>query len=185
MLTDPALLQFGDEWDIMNASMAEEFDYIYSRHQQLFMCLLMMQFLVEVAYNVVFVYNGRRAIADVYRLYESTVKMRTLEITFWSMFVADLLYGIAYYVLGAAAIWTNRPRVYKTFVTWCLVGIASQVLLAYINKFNLLVFFLRLLAYIYAKFLRNLALRMSFLPQPLGSVNSGVPSEQASDTETI
>merc|ERR1719409_1187760 len=80
----------------------------------------------------------------------------------------NLAYGLVYYSVGALALWADRPRYYKMFATCGLIGIATQMLLAYINKFNLLIFFLRLIAYVYAKFLRNMAQTLSLLPPLAG-----------------
>lgn len=45
--------------------------------------------------------------------------------------------------------------------------------LAYLNKFNLPVFFLRLLAYMYAKFLRSLTRNMQVMRDVYGDVAVG------------
>ena len=43
---------------------------------------------------------------------------------------------------------------------WSLLGIAGGIALACLNKFNLVQFALRLVAYIYSKFLKTLAHNM-------------------------
>jgi len=148
-------------WD---ENMALEFEYIYSRHEKLFLSLLLMEFVVELTFNVMYVYYAEYSVREVSLVYHG-FELRSLWIIFWVLFGAEIAYCFFYYGLGFMAIYKNRPSYYKYFAHVALLGILGQVLLAYMNKFNLLVFFLRLMAYIYAKFLRNLLQSLFLLPQ--------------------
>mmetsp|Transcript_24315 Transcript_24315/g.58954 ORF Transcript_24315/g.58954 Transcript_24315/m.58954 type:complete len:213 (-) Transcript_24315:119-757(-) len=147
-------------WD---ESLADEFELIYSRHEKLFLSLLLMQLIIEVTFNVMYVYYAKYSMEEVAEVYRHFPK-KTLWIMFWIMFGFELAFCVVYYTFGFLAIAKNRPSYYRYFSNIALVGILSQVLLAYMNKFNLLVFFLRLMAYIYSKFLRNLLQSVLLLP---------------------
>lgn len=166
-LHQPWVLPVGlDELDGANGiTLAEEVDFIYGRHERLLGSLLLVQFLLELAYNFVYVLHSEPSIIEVVTLYRNNITRRTAEVIFWTMFGTQAAYAVGYYCVACYALWVKRPHAYRAFANWCLVGIAAQVFLAYINKFNLLVFFLRLLSYIYAKFLQNLSLSLQLLPQ--------------------
>lgn len=150
-------------WDDI---MAAEFDFIYSRHEKLFLSLLLMEFVVEFTFNVMYLFYAEYSVHEVGRVYH-TLSEHTLWTIFWAMFVCEVLYCALYFACGFGAVWSTRPKLYKWFAHIAFAGILGQVILAYMNKFNLLIFFLRLMAYIYAKFLRNLLLSLYLLPQPL------------------
>lgn len=170
----PWVLPVGiDDLDAANGlTLAEEVDFIYGRHERLLASLLLVQFLLELAYNFVYVLHSEPSIIEVVTLYRNNISRKTAEVVFWTMFGTQAAYSVGYYSVAIYAIWVKRPHAYRMFANWCLVGIAAQVFLAYINKFNLLVFFLRLLSYIYAKFLQNLSLSLQLLPQPAQTNNN-------------
>jgi len=150
-------------WD---PGMTLEFEYIYSRHEKLFLGLLLLEFVVETFFNVMYVYYAEFSMREVALVYHG-LDLKILWKAFWVLFALEVLYSLLYYGLGFSAICRSRPRYYKWFAQVAIVGILGQVMLAYMNKFNLLIFFLRLMAYIYAKFLRNMLQSLQILvPEP-------------------
>jgi len=176
----PWVLPVGlDDLDTANGlTLAEEIDFIYGRHERLLGSLLLVQFLLELAYNFVYILHSEPSIIEVVTLYRNNISRRSAEVIFWTMFGTQAAYAVGYYCVACYALWVKRPHAYRAFANWCLVGIAAQVFLAYINKFNLLVFFLRLLSYIYAKFLQNLSLSLQLLPQANGQNNAAATIAQ-------
>lgn len=69
----------------------------------------------------------------------------------WTTLVVQIVFGLVYYSMAMVAICTKRPKHFQIFAKTCLCGVVGLVLLAYADKFNLPIFFLRLLAYIYAR----------------------------------
>jgi len=149
------------------ATMLDEVDFLYTRHERVLILLLLVQFLIEVLYNGVYITHMDVSIAEILALYNWRLSAKWASIVFWSIFVVQVSYSIVYYIIACLAIQTKRPRAYRLFASWSLLGIAFLVLLAYIDKFNLLIFFLRLLAYIYGRFLQGLTASLMLLPQPL------------------
>jgi len=143
-----------------------EFEIIFMRHEKLFLALLIMEFAVEAVFNCMYVYYAKYAVHEVAHVYQS-LSMHTLWMIVGVMWFGELSYCAVYYSMGFLAVWATKPYYYQWFASIALVGIFGQVLLAYMNKFNILVFFLRLLSYIYAKFLRNLLQSMSLLPMEI------------------
>lgn len=148
----------------MDPALAAEVEYIFQRHEKLFLSLLVMELATEITFSLMYLYYAEYSVHEVSLVYHQ-LSLRTLWLIFGSLFATEITYFCIYYGLGFWAIWSNKRRVYRWFANAALVGILGQVMLAYMNKFNLLVFFLRLMAYVYAKFLRNLLHSLDvFLP---------------------
>jgi len=144
--------------------LSAEFEQVFVRHERLFLSLLLMEFATEVSFNIMYCYYAEYSVREVSLVYHS-LTLYGLWVIFWTLFALEICYMMVYYGLGALAIWKGRPKLYHGFAVVALAGILGQVLLAYMNKFNLLIFFLRLMAYVYAKFLRNLLQSMLLLPE--------------------
>mmetsp|Transcript_10154 Transcript_10154/g.22875 ORF Transcript_10154/g.22875 Transcript_10154/m.22875 type:complete len:221 (-) Transcript_10154:75-737(-) len=154
----------GSVSDSTTNTMYQEVDFLYSRHERVLILLLCTQFCLEVLYDVVYVVRMEQSVMEFLAMYSWRLQPRSAELFFWIIFVFQVFYGIAYYAIAGVAIWTKRPKNYRLFANWSLVGIVVLVLLAYVDKFNLLIFFLRLLAYIYARFLQGLTASLLLLP---------------------
>jgi hypothetical protein len=154
----------GSMSDALAASMYQEVDFLYSRHERVLLLLLFTQFALEVLYDVVYVVRMEPSVQEFLAMYHWPMEKRVAEMIFWFIFVLQVTYSVAYYVIAGIAMWTKRPKQYRLFANWSLVGIVALVLLAYVDKFNLLIFFLRLLAYIYARFLQGLTASLLLLP---------------------
>jgi hypothetical protein len=149
------------------AGVHEELLILQSRHERMFIALIVVQFFVEMSFNTLYVLHADESLREIEAVYGADQE-KVLIIMLWVTFGIDIAFGLVYYSLGWLAACTNRPRYYMWFATACMCGILGQVLMAYINKFNLLIFFMRLLSYIYAKFLRSLAIHMQIVPPNAG-----------------
>lgn len=148
------------------ADLSAEFEQVFARHERLFLSLLLMEFATEVSFNIMYCYYAEYSIREVALVYHS-LTLYNLWVIFWTLFAMEVGYMMIYYTLGAMAIWRGKPKLYHSFSIVALAGILGQVLLAYMNKFNLLIFFLRLMAYVYSKFLRNLLQSILLLPDTI------------------
>lgn len=151
------------------ASMYQEVDFLYSRHGRVFALLLIAQFLLEVLYDTVYVVRMGPSVLEFVAMYNYRIKPKAAEIILWAIFGMQLVYSFVYYVIACVAMYTKQPKQYQLFATWSLVGIVALVFLAYVDKFNLLIFFLRLLAYIYSRFLQGLTASLLLLPPVTGA----------------
>ena len=148
---------------ILNSNLTdEELSYLYTRHEKLFIGLVCAQFLMELAFSALYVMHSNISIAELEVVYGAE-KKDSLTIMFWVLFGIEVSFACAYYTVAVVCIYEHKASYYKVFATMCLVGILGQVMLAYINKFNLLIFFLRLLSYIYSKFLKSLTTNMQLI----------------------
>lgn len=148
------------------ANMYQEVDFLYSRHQGILMLLLSVQFLLEVLYDVVYVLRMKdgSSVVEFMAMYSWRVNPKAAEALFWSIFSIQVGYTALYYIIALLALWTKRPKQYRLFANYGIAGIVGLVLLAYVDKFNLIIFFLHLLIYIYARFLQGLTASLLLLP---------------------
>eukprot|EP00929_Paragymnodinium_shiwhaense_P075500 TRINITY_DN38606_c0_g1_i1.p1 TRINITY_DN38606_c0_g1~~TRINITY_DN38606_c0_g1_i1.p1 ORF type:complete len:155 (+),score=25.18 TRINITY_DN38606_c0_g1_i1:190-654(+) len=145
--------------------MYQEVDFLYTRHARVFTVLLVCQFATEVLYNFVYVDRMAPSVKEFTAMYNYRIRDRTAEVVLWTIFGLQLSYSTIYYTMACMAMYTKQPKQYQLFATWTLTGIVAIVFLAYVDKFNLLIFFLRLLAYIYSRFLQGLTASLLLLPQ--------------------
>mmetsp|Transcript_104782 Transcript_104782/g.223953 ORF Transcript_104782/g.223953 Transcript_104782/m.223953 type:complete len:212 (-) Transcript_104782:55-690(-) len=145
------------------ARQVEDLECSFQRHERVFSGLLLTELVVEFAFSLALVSCAGHSVQEVSRLYK-TLSLSTLRYIFWGLFACEISYYKVYYGLGFTALYKNRPRFYHWFTNVALAGILIQVLFAYMNKLNLLVFVLRLASYVYAKFMRFKLQRMALLP---------------------
>lgn len=141
-----------------------EVEFLYSRHEKVFMLLLATQLCLEGLYNLVYIVRMQPSLLEFLSMYHWRIKPQVAEFIIWFVFVVQACYSFVYYLLAGTAVWTKRPRHYRSFSNWSVLGIAMLVLLAYVDKFNLLVFFLRVLASAYGRFMQNLSANLLLLP---------------------
>ena len=84
---------------------------------------------------------------------------------FTILFYTDIIFCIFYYILGFIASAKKNLNLLNYFASFALFGLILEIILTYINKFNFVIFFFRILAYIYAKFLGHLLLNLLLLPR--------------------
>merc|ERR1719272_1931859 len=120
----------------MAASMYEEVDFLYSRHERVLMLLLVTQFCWEVLYDVVYVVRMEPSVIEFLYMYNWRMEKRAAELIYWFIFALQITYSVAYYIIAGIAIWTKRPKQYRLFANWSLIGIVALVLMAYVDKFN-------------------------------------------------
>lgn len=142
-------------------------DFLYIRHERVMLLLLVTSLLLEVLYNVVYVMRmlDGSSVAELVAMYGFRISTRSAEVLFWVVFALQLVFSLLYYAAAGAAVWTKHPRQYRTFANCALVSIVVLLLLAYVDKFNLIIFFLHLLSYIYAGFMQGLSANLLLLPQ--------------------
>lgn len=160
--------------DAAAVNMHQEVDFLYSRHERVLVFLLTTQFALEVLYNLVYVLRMQPSVVELIGMYNLRIDPRTAEIIFWVIFICQVCYTIVYYGIACVAVWTKRPKPYRMLANCSLVGIVILVLLAYVDKFNLLIFFLRLLAYIYARFLQGLTASLLLLPPARAAATTAI-----------
>jgi hypothetical protein len=123
---------------------------------------LTLELIMEVVFSVLEVVYSSSAISDLHDVYGTDAP--EISYLYWSLFVGNIVYAVGYYIYGYYAIWSRSVRHLQYFSYYALVGILGQVFLAYLHKFNLLVFFVRLLVYVYTRYIIGMLTNILLLP---------------------
>eukprot|EP00931_Biecheleriopsis_adriatica_P037069 TRINITY_DN21280_c0_g1_i1.p1 TRINITY_DN21280_c0_g1~~TRINITY_DN21280_c0_g1_i1.p1 ORF type:complete len:239 (+),score=55.34 TRINITY_DN21280_c0_g1_i1:111-827(+) len=127
----------------------------FKRHEQFFSGLLLLEMVVEVVYLLMLYHGARHSIQAVAAAYQVLPK-ESLWMLFWIQLACEISYLKLYFCMGFSALMKHKPRLYSYFSNVALGGIVVQVLFAYMNKANIAVFALRLISYVYSRFLRGM-----------------------------
>lgn len=132
-----------------------EWERAHDRHARFFQVLLILGFVAEVAFMAMFCFYSQKFIEESASAFPQDCRWAL----FWTLVVIETLYMFTYYGVGGMAVWLRtRRRLYGAFAAVALAGIFGQLLLAYVDRFNLFVLSHRMMSYIYAKkFLRRVA----------------------------
>lgn len=144
------------------ANPANDFVSLYLRHERLFMGLLVFQMVVDILFIGISVHEANLSILQLFDLYRPAHSSREfIRSLFWFSIGLDSIYFVCYYSLGAVCVITDAFSAYSWFSNLVLLGVMMQVIFAYLNKFNLIVFFLRLAVYVYSQYMSNLSLAVA------------------------
>eukprot|EP00747_Dinoflagellata_sp_TGD_P162196 gnl/TRDRNA2_/TRDRNA2_179531_c0_seq1.p1 gnl/TRDRNA2_/TRDRNA2_179531_c0~~gnl/TRDRNA2_/TRDRNA2_179531_c0_seq1.p1 ORF type:complete len:207 (+),score=31.49 gnl/TRDRNA2_/TRDRNA2_179531_c0_seq1:127-747(+) len=138
-----------------NAMVSADIVRVLARHETLFLSLLFIQLMVETSFEVMHIRYRDDAIFELALIYPSLEKSM-ISVMYWLAFIGESVFCFSYFCLGVLAACKSKPRLYQRFSMVALIGTLGQLPLAYLNRFNLLVFFLRFIAYAYSRFQWNL-----------------------------
>jgi len=141
----------------------DEVNFLAGRHVQLFSALVAFQFVVEVTFEAMYVMHQDLALQEQHYLY-TKAPMSTLVVVFWGTFAIEAGFAAVYYSLAAIAISSGRPKHFEFFARCGITGVFIEIALAYVNRFNLLIFFMRLLAFMYARVIKGFMVQLMLLP---------------------
>lgn len=157
------------------ASMYSEVEFLYNQHARVMLLLVLLHAALMVLYNFVYLTrlqdgSSEKGLRSMYGVQDQE---HLGEKILWTVFVLLDLYHVWFYATAVSALWSGRPACYRDLANCGIVGIIGMVFLAYVDKFNLLVFFLDLLIYIYARFMQGLTASLILLPSPTVAAATG------------
>mmetsp|Transcript_57732 Transcript_57732/g.154242 ORF Transcript_57732/g.154242 Transcript_57732/m.154242 type:complete len:217 (+) Transcript_57732:108-758(+) len=135
---------------------ADDPSEIYDKHSALFMGLLLAQVFVELTFDAMYVAYRETVVKEVHAVYPMVPTERLWRV-FWGILTWEASYGFLYYSLGIIVVYAAKPVAFDAFSVCSFVGITGQVVLAYLNKFNLILFVLKLIAFLHCRFLREIS----------------------------
>jgi len=144
-----------NEWVIWDPVLLQQIEGIYNRHERVFLVFLFLQFLLENSFNALLMKHKESTVQELMRAYPFLTDQGAL-ITFWVLIGGATIFAAIYYVVAASAVWERRPVAMKLFSDIAIAGILGQIIFAYINRFNLILFFLRFLVFAYSRFLHSI-----------------------------
>jgi len=153
-----------DQSESISTARYQDADILYSRHERVMILLVLLQFSLEALYSKVYIQRMESSVKEFVAMYSWHMRPKAAEGLLWMVLMMQVSYGAVYYGIAVVAFIARRPRHFRLFANWGLLGIIGLVLLAYVDKFNLIIFFTRLLVYVYSKFLQGLTASLLLLP---------------------
>lgn len=153
--------------EVAAAGLYYDVEFLYLQHARVVTVLLFVHVFTSVLYTFVYVARMRdgSSVHEFMEMYAWDNRL-VAERVLWVCFFSQAFFSACFYVVAGMALFTQRPSWYRQLASFGVAGIIGFVLLAYVDKFNLVVFFLHLLVYIYAKFLQGLTSSLMLLPPP-------------------
>ena len=140
----PPIDRLAREWISWDPALLIQIERIYSRHERVFIVLLFTQFLLENSFNALLIKHRESTCTEISKSY-SFINEAYAPVVFWALLGSSALFSGAYYIMAAVSAWERRSIFMRVFSDLALIGILGQVLFAYINRFNIILFFLYLL----------------------------------------
>merc|ERR1719356_1502255 len=114
--------------------------------------------IVDISYMCVYYYRmlDGTSVLELVSTYREGMTPWTAETIYWCVFGGLVVYMLAFHICAITALYLRRPRYFRLLANIAALGVLAISLLAYINKFNLISFFLHVLVYIYAWFMQGL-----------------------------
>eukprot|EP00933_Yihiella_yeosuensis_P041815 TRINITY_DN36216_c0_g1_i4.p1 TRINITY_DN36216_c0_g1~~TRINITY_DN36216_c0_g1_i4.p1 ORF type:complete len:266 (-),score=30.31 TRINITY_DN36216_c0_g1_i4:129-926(-) len=138
----------------------------YKKHEKAFTCLLLIELVLEATYIFLLYHSAHHSVNEVSSVYK-VLPLSSLWLIFWMLFALEMSYLKLYFWMGFTALLKHKPKMYSWFGNIALIGIVFQVFFSYMNRANLVVFALRLVCYIYARFMRSLLQTMQLRPMSM------------------
>jgi hypothetical protein len=150
----------------VDVMLQNEYETIYSRHSRLFEIILFVELFIDALFTFLNVTYRNVSMAEVSRVY-STFSDAELQSLFWGVLYIEVAFCTVYYAAGFVAVASSNTTIFRFYTFLAGFCILTQVLLAYVNTFNLLSFCLHMIGYIYGKFLGNLRRSIDLIPEAM------------------
>mmetsp|Transcript_22211 Transcript_22211/g.29721 ORF Transcript_22211/g.29721 Transcript_22211/m.29721 type:complete len:128 (+) Transcript_22211:390-773(+) len=93
--------------------------------------------------------------------------MTSIQKTFFVCYGVDLLFSLLAFAYGFSALYSHKVTRYNSFNSWLLLTIFSKIVISYLNVLNLLVFIMKLVLYLYSRFLLSVLYTVLVIPRDL------------------
>jgi hypothetical protein len=125
-----------NEWVIWDPLLLQQIERVYNRHERVFLIFIFLQFLLENSFNALLIKHKEDTVGELLRAYP--------------------FLSVDGGVVAASAVWERRSVRMKFFSDLAIAGILGQIIFAYINRFNLILFFFRFIVFAYSRFLHSI-----------------------------
>jgi len=142
----------------------DDFLELYLRHARYFTVGLVVLMCVEIFLWVLGYMDRTEAVAQLMVTYNTTAQSELMTL-YMTLLYCELGYVVIYYLLGYLAVYRRSVRLYSWFATFSLVGLIFEMILAYVNRFDIFIFIMRFIGFIYSRFLNQLLVSLLLLPR--------------------
>ena len=135
-------------------------------HRRLLTLLLVSCLLYELSLLAYMTINQEFIVVrldEFYREFSKVNLVRTIQVTY----VIDSTTTILVYGYGFSALYTHSTKQFNSLNLWLLVSIFTKVVITYFNALNVLVCILKMVLYLYSRFLLSLLYTVLVIPRDL------------------
>mmetsp|Transcript_93358 Transcript_93358/g.166023 ORF Transcript_93358/g.166023 Transcript_93358/m.166023 type:complete len:202 (-) Transcript_93358:30-635(-) len=154
-----------------NTGLSADIIRMLAKHECLFLTLMVLDLVASIIFLVLQYWYSSDAIMELTLLYPELDGV-VLQFLHWMTFGGEMCYTLASFGLGVASACIGKPSLYARCAVVAMIGTLGQLPLAYLNRFNLLIFFLRFISYAYSRFLCNLLRTLEVLQMDLGNIDA-------------
>lgn len=147
--------RLGRDWVFWDPELMRQIEIIYAKHEKAFIMFLFLQFLLENSFNALLIKHREGTLKEIARAYPF-ITDEHVGIMFWLTVGIATVFAAFYYVVACFAVYERRSMYMRVFSDLAMIGILGQVMFAYINRFNLILFFLRFIVFSYSRFLLSI-----------------------------
>jgi hypothetical protein len=147
--------RLAQEWMAWDPELLTQISRLYGKHERIFLVLIFLQFLLENSFNALLIKHRTSTVHEILRTYPF-MPVETGQVVFLVTIALAFGFAVAYYILATVAVWERKSRCMKIFSETAMIGILGQVMFAYINRFNLILFFLRFIVFAHSRFLLSI-----------------------------
>ena len=133
----------------------------YCFHRNAFLLIIFMQLFYDLYFNWNTYYFRHLELVELQGFYHG-IPIEHIKIVFWCILGMEVFFMFLYYLFAFLCVVKKNIKLIDLFNLLCLIGLLSQIFQAYIQRFNFVTFFARIMAFIYSKFLCDVLIRLIF-----------------------
>jgi len=142
----------------------DDFLELYLRHARYFTVGLVVLMFIEIGLWVLGYMDRTEAVAQLMVTYNTNAQSELMTL-YMTLLYTEIGYIVIYYILGYLAVYKRSVKLYSWFATFSLIGLIFEMILAYVNRFDIFIFIMRFIAFIYSRFLNQLLVSLLLLPR--------------------
>ncbi|KAM3128917.1 hypothetical protein pb186bvf_018974 [Paramecium bursaria] len=154
--------QEDDEDDIALPPLVNSYLEMMVKQQQTVLMIVILHMVFNTLFTALGLYFRQDTINKLNNLFDDQDRAYQL---YWILSTIDICSCVIYYFLTIKSYLTKSYYMYQLLIKWVYICFFIQVFLAYINKLNYLLVLLKILTYIYSKFVAQLIKGFVNLPR--------------------
>lgn len=139
-------------------------NYLY--HRKVLTALLSLNLIYELLLLVYIGVNHEFIMAQLGEIYRN-LSMDAIGQAFITGYSIDTVINLFVYSTGFYALYTHRANYYNIFNNLLLFSIFSRIVISYLNVLNLLVFIMKIVLYLYARFHLSILYTVLVIPRDI------------------
>ena len=138
----------------------------YLHHRKVLSVLLTLNLIYELLLLIYIIVNHEFIIAQLGEIYRN-LSMEAISQAFLTGYSVDIAINLFVYSTGYYALWTHKAKFYNIFNNLLLFAVFSTIVISYLNVLNLLVFVMKIVVYLYSRFILSILYTVLVIPRDI------------------